>query len=255
MPLLICRNAGIAATRLADIIEATVRSRSRLNLGLATGRTSARAYEVLIKRHTLSPDLTFRHVTAFNTDEFVGVPAQDPRSARYFMNYHFYRHIDIAPENTFVPCGVAADLEAECKAFELLLQARGGLDLVVLGLGHNGHVGFNEPGSTIRSRTRAVDFTESTLAALSDGSRFESLRDTPTQALTLGLGTILEARHLVLIATGIGKANAVHRMFDTRPSPQVPASLLQAHPQLTVIVDEDAASGLKHVPEDAEHVG
>lgn len=250
MALVICRHPRAAATYLADTIEAAIRDQDRIAIGLATGRTSAAAYDQLVRRHHCDPTLSFRRVTAFNTDEFVGLSGDDPHSSRYYMNRHLFHHIDIRLENTHVPRGDAVDLEAACRSFDYALQAVGGLDLVVLGLGHNGHVGFNEPGSSIRSKTRVVDFTESTLAALSDGNRFETLGETPTQAITMGLGAILAARHVCLIATGIGKANAVHRMFDGKPGPAVPASLLRSHQQLTIIVDQDAASTLKQEPDD-----
>lgn len=254
MRLVICRNAHGAAMQLADLIEDRVRSEPKLNLGLATGRTSAGAYEALVRRHNACTDFTFRHVSTFNTDEFVGLKPWDSRSTRFFMNYRLFKHVDIPLENTMVPRGDAVDVESEAKAYELLIKARGGLDIAVLGLGHNGHVGFNEPGSSAKSRTREVEFTESTLAALSDGNRFQSLNETPRKALTMGLATFYEARHVLLIATGIGKANAVHRVFDGKPGPSVPASLLMDHPNLTVIVDQDAASTLRKPPQDTVHV-
>lgn len=254
MPLLICRSAQVAAIRLADILEQAILNRPDLTMGLATGRTSSAAYEELVLRHHQNTELAFRQVTTFNTDEFVPLPATHPMSARYLMNYRLFRHVDIQLENTYIPHGDNPDLQAECKAYEAMLSARGGLDLVVLGLGHNGHVGFNEPGSSARSRTRVVEFTTSTLAALSDGYRFKSIDETPRQAISMGLGTILAAKHILLIATGISKAYAVHRMFDCRPGPSVPASLLLAHPNLTVIVDTDAASQLADVPTETTYL-
>jgi glucosamine-6-phosphate deaminase len=253
MVLVICRNAEAAAMRLADTIEKAVLEQPALSLGLATGRTSIAAYEELVRRHHEHTDLAFRHVTTFNTDELVGLPPTHPGSARYLMNYRLFRHIDIQLEHTYIPRGDAADLDAECKAYEAMLKARGGLDLVVLGLGHNGHVGFNEPGSSMRSRTRVVDFTPSTLAALSDGSRFRNLQETPKGAISMGMGTILSAKHVLLIATGIGKGKAVATMFNGKPRPSVPASQLLNHPQLTMIVDQDAASLLpRPLPADIE---
>lgn len=254
MTLIVCPDPDSAARLLADAIERAVTVQPRLVLGLATGRTPGRAYRDLVRRQHLDPGLTFRNVTTFNTDEFVGMPPEDPRSARFFMNTNFFRLVDIRLENTHVPRGDAVDLSLECQAYDQLIAARGGLDLVVLGLGHNGHVGFNEPGSSARSRTRIVDFTESTLAALSDGARFANLEQTPSSALTLGMGTILEARHVMLIATGISKAQSVHRMFDGRQGPAVPASLLLGHPKLSVVVDSDAASALRNPGVDIEYV-
>ena len=165
------------------------------------------------------------------------------------MNTNFFEHVDIALDNTHVPKGDSKDIEAECKAYDYAIASHGGLDLVVLGLGYNGHVGFNEPGSTVKSRTRVVQFTDSTLAALSDGDRFRSLQETPDSAITIGMSTILAARHVLLIATGIGKADAVHKMIEGKMGPSFPASLLLKHHNLTIIVDRYAADKLQHYPE------
>lgn len=244
MGLIVCPDPNQAAIYLADIIEKALLDKPDLSMGLATGRTPAAAYEELVRRFHLNSQLTFRNAMTFNTDEFVGLSPRDPRSARYFMNTRLFYLVDMSLENTHVLHGDSKDLDAECKAFEYFITASGGLDLVVLGLGHNGHIGFNEPGSSPKSRTRPVEFTPSTISALSDGYRFKSIDETPHQALTMGLGTILEAKHILLIATGIGKKQAIHRMFDCRPGPAVPASQLLKHPNLTVIADRDATSGL-----------
>ena len=245
MDLRVCDNPESASEELATIMEEAVRGNPHLCMALATGRSSSRAYKSLVERYHQKQDLTYRYLTCFNTDEYVGVRPEDPRSTRYFMNYHFYRQTDIALENTYAPRGHVEDIESECRAYDLLIKARGGLDLVVLGLGYNGHVGFNEPGSSVKSRTREVEFTESTLAALSDGFRFKNLNDTPASALAMGLATIKEAKHVIIIATGIGKAESIHRMVDYKPSPSVPASQLIEHEHLTVIVDKGAASKLQ----------
>jgi glucosamine-6-phosphate deaminase len=245
MELIICDSSEAASSKLAEIIEGQVRENPRLKMGLATGRSSSRAYRELVNRFHEHVNLTFRYTTCFNTDEYVGIKPEDSRSTRFFMNYHFYKQLDVALENTFAPRGDVEDIESECRAYDLLIKARGGLDLVVLGLGYNGHVGFNEPGSSVKSRTREVEFTESTLAALSDGFRFKNLKDTPVSALAMGLATIKESRHIIIIAPGIGKADAVHRMVDYKPNPSVPASQLIDHDQLTLIIDKGAASRLQ----------
>ncbi|MDA3963229.1 MAG: glucosamine-6-phosphate deaminase [Planctomycetota bacterium] len=254
MGLVICPDADNAAMRLTEWIEQAVLAKPRLVLGLACGRTLGTAYSELVKRYHASSDLTFRHATCFNTDEFLGVHPDDPRSARYFMNTTFFKLCDFRLENTHVPRGDAVDITAECKAYDHYIAASGGLDLVVLGLGHNGHVGFNEPGSTLRSKTRPVEFTASTMAALSDGSRFRDLSETPDGAITMGLSSLMEAKHVVLIATGIAKAQAVYRMFERKPGPSVPASQLLQHPNLSVVVDRDAASSLQDPDVEVQHV-
>jgi len=252
MQLTICQDPEAAALRLADTIEQAVADKPNLVMGLATGRASSGAYKELARRHYQKMSLSFRHAIAFNTDEFIGMQRWDPRSTRYFMNTNFFNLVDLPLENTFVPNGSSGDLQAECKAYDFLIQSHGGLDLVVLGLGHNGHVGFNEPGSSIKSKTRVVEFTESTLAALSGGHRFRNLDETPRSAITMGLGTIMSARHLLLIATGIGKAEAVHKMLDGKPGPSVPASQLLSHPRISVILDQDSALQVKNMPGDVE---
>ncbi len=248
MQLIVSKSYRHTAVRLADIIEEAVVNNPRLVMGLATGRANALAYRELVRRYHQNLKISFRLACSFNTDEFLGLGPSDPHSTRYFMNTNLFDHIDIPAENTHVPRGDTRNVRLECRAFDYLIQARGGLDLMVLGLGYNGHIGFNEPGSTIKSRTRHVDFTESTLAALSDGERFASVGETPTSALTIGLSSILDAKHILLIATGIGKVDAVHQMIEGRAGSSFPASLLLAHPNLTVIIDRFAADGLKEYP-------
>lgn len=243
MQIVVCETPELTGIQIAELIEQEVRENPFLKLGLATGRTASRGYEELIRRYNAAPDLTFKNVRCFNTDEYIGLSPTDERSTRYFMNVHLYRHLDLPMENTFCPLGDAVDIDAACKSYESLLRAVGGLDLVVLGLGYNGHVGFNEPGSSIKSRTRIVDFTDSTLAALSDGYRFKNLTETPSGAIAIGLATLLEARHVIVCAAGIGKAEASHRIIDCKASASVPASQLALHhPNLTVVLDESAAS-------------
>jgi len=244
MKLLICDDRELAGVKLAGMLADAIAAKPRLCLGLAAGRTSLYAYVELVRRFYAHGGFSFRHVTTFNTDEFVGLPPTDPRSTRYIMNYHLFRQVDLPAEQTFVPLGVPADLDAECKAYDLLIAARGGLDVLVLGLGYNGHVGLNEPGSSAKSRTRVVDLTPSTLASVSGGERFRNLGETPEQAITVGMATIIEAREVLLIASGLGKADIVQRVVRGRAGTSVPASLLLAHPRLTVIIDREAASKL-----------
>jgi glucosamine-6-phosphate deaminase len=243
MRVIVCETTEMTAAQVADLIEGEVRDNPHLTMGLATGRTASRSYNELVRRYYQHDDLTFKNVRCFNTDEYVGIGPNDERSTRFFMNTRLYHHIDVRMENTCAPFGDAKDLDAACRGYELMLKSAGGLDLVVLGLGYNGHVGFNEPGSSIKSRTRIVEFTDSTLAALSDGYRFKNLTETPSSAIATGLATLLEARHVVICASGIGKADAAHRIIDCRASASVPASQLTLrHPNLTIVLDEDAAS-------------
>lgn len=244
MKLIVCDNRQASGELIAGMLAEAIAQKPRLNLGLSAGRTSMVAYDELVCRWTSSGGFSFRNVTTFNTDEYVGLAPQDRRSTRFIMNRHLFGQIDIPREQTFIPRGDSRDLEAECKAFDLLLEARGGLDLVVLGLGHNGHIGLNEPGSSPKSRTRLVDLTPSTLAAISGGERFRNLEDTPSRAISMGMATILEARRVLLVVTGMGKAEALHRMVGGRVGPGNPSSLLLGHRDLTVVVDRDAATRL-----------
>ena len=244
MHLIVTDRREGAAELLADRLAQAIAVEPRLVLGLSTGITSLLSYQLLVTRHHERGGFSFNNITAFGTDEYVGLPPHDHRSTRFIMNYHLFRQVDIKRENTFVPRGDAPDLDAECKAYDLLIQARGGLGLVVLGLGHNGHVGLNEPGSAVKSKTRLVDLTASTIAAISGGERFKSFTDAPPQAISMGMTQILNARRVLLIATGVGKAEAMRRMFEGKISPGVPASFLTTHPDLTVITDTDAVSKL-----------
>lgn len=244
MRLTLCRDRPEAAERLAGMLAGAIQERPTLRMGLSAGTTSLDAYQILVRLYHGSGGFSFRQVMTFNTEEYVGLDPNDHRSTRYLMNAHLFCQVDMPREQSFIPRGDAVDLESECAAYDALIAARGGLDLVVLGLGHNGHVGMNEPGSSARSRTRLVDLTPSTLAAISGGERFRTIDETPAQAVCMGLATIIEARQVFLIATGIGKADAVHRMVEGRVGPGVPASLLTSHDDLTMLVDRDAVGKL-----------
>lgn len=242
MKLIVTHDRDAAGTLLAEHLVEAITANPRLVVGLSSGQTSLLAYHELAVRYHERGGFTFAHLTTFNIDEYVGLGPQDHRSTRYTMNSHLFRQVDIPRENTYGPRGDAKDLDLECRAYDLLIEARGGLDLVVLGLGHNGHVGLNEPGSTARSKTRLVELTPSTIAAISGGERFRNLADTPNQAMSMGMATILEARRVLLIATGLGKAEALRKMVEGRVGPGLPASLLMQHEHLTVITDRDAVS-------------
>ena len=242
MKLIITPDREAAGSLLADRLVESITANPRLVLGLSAGQTSLLAYQEVAVRSHEKGGFSFAHLTTFSTDEYVGLAPWDHRSTRFTMNYHLFRQVDIPRENTHLPRGDMPDLELECKAYDLLIAARGGLDLVVLGLGHNGHVGLNEPGSTAKSRTRLVDLTSSTIAAISGGERFRNLADTPSQAISMGMATILESKRVLLIATGLGKAEALRKMLEGRIGPGLPASLLMQREHLTVIADRDAVS-------------
>ncbi|MCC6547461.1 glucosamine-6-phosphate deaminase [Candidatus Sumerlaeota bacterium] len=241
MRIQILKNAGEVSRAAACFIVNRISKNPRLVLGLATGSTPQGTYAELVRMHRQG-DVSFADVVTFNLDEYLGLSGDHPQSYRHFMNGTLFSGIDIKPANTHVPNGTARDPNAECEAYEQRIIAAGGVDLWLLGIGQNGHVAFNEPGSAAGSRTRVVDLSESTIAANSDGRFFSRPEDVPRRALTAGMGTVADARALLMLATGEKKAEALRRAIDGTPSPDCPASLLQGHRDFTVICDELAAS-------------
>lgn len=229
--------AGVAAAEIAEQIRAHPTS----VLGLASGDTPVPAYEELIRLHR-EEGLSFAKVSTFNLDEYVGLPRGDAHSYAAFMLDRFFRHLDIDTSNTHAPDGSARDLDAACEEYELAISSAGGIDLQVLGIGVDGHIGFNEPISSLASRTRVKVLTEQTRR--DNARKFESLEDVPRLSLTMGIGTILAARRLILLATGEHKAEALARAVEGPVSAKVPASAIQLHRRVTVIADEPASSRL-----------
>jgi len=232
------REAGLeAARRIAQI----VRAKARPVVGLATGSTPEIAYAELARLHR-EEGLSFATTRTFNLDEYSGLGGDHPQSYRHFMRTRLFDHVDIRAWNTRVLDGEAAVPDLECAAFEAQIRATGGVDLWLLGIGGNGHIAFNEPGSPISSRTRVVALTPDTIAANSDGRFFSNPAEVPRTALTAGIGTIRESRAIVLLATGPKKAAAVRDALRGPFGEHCPASLLQDHPACTFILDRDAAS-------------
>lgn len=228
----------------AQLFAQEVKRKPDLVLGLATGGTPVGMYEELIRMHR-TEGLSFSQATSFNLDEYVGLEAQHPQSYRTYMQEHLFGQIDMAAERTNIPRGDAQDLEQECSRYEQAIAEAGGIDIQVLGIGTNGHIGFNEPGSSASSKTRVVQLTPSTIEA--NARFFESVEEVPTQAVSMGIATILGAKKIVLLASGEAKAQAVRDMLEGEMTPDVPASLLQMHDDVTVIVDAPAASLLSAV--------
>ena len=227
--------------RAAHIIAAEVHKNPACVLGLATGSTPIGTYENLVAWHK-SGNLSFKEVKTVNLDEYKGLSGDHDQSYRYFMNTNLFDHIDIDKANTNVPNGLAEDAEAECAAYDALVESLGYADLQLLGLGHNGHIGFNEPDSCYTKETHVVNLTQSTI---DDNARFfASADDVPRQALTMGRGCIMAARRVLLIASGEGKAEAIYKAFCGPISPECPASILQLHNDVVVVGDEAAFSKL-----------
>lgn len=231
-----------AMSRLAgEIIGDLIRRKPRAVIGLATGSTPVGAYKELIRLHR-EEGLDFGQVVTFNLDEYVGLPPGHDQSYRYFMDANLFNHINIRKENTFVPDGMALDLAAFCKAYDQRIRDYGGMDLQLLGIGSNGHIAFNEPGSSLGSRTRIKTLTEETRR---DNARFfKSIGEVPRYVLTMGIGTIMEARQIVMLANKDSKAEALAAAVEGPITAMCPASILQMHPSVTVIADKAAGARL-----------
>ena len=229
------------SAKAADILAAVVQLKSDCVLGLATGSTPVGLYQELIKKYEAGA-LSFAQVHTVNLDEYKGLAPTHDQSYRYFMQANLFDHIDVKPENTNVPNGLAADAEAECARYDDVVASLGYADIQLLGLGHNGHIGFNEPDSSFIKPTHVVDLTQSTIDA--NARFFASADDVPRQALTMGMGCIMAAKRILLVASGAGKADAVYKMVCGPITPECPASILQLHPDVTVVVDEAAAAKL-----------
>jgi len=221
--------------RAAHFISAEVIRKPNCVLGLATGSTPVGAYKELIARNQRG-DFSFREVRTVNLDEYKGLAPTHDQSYRYFMQDNLFDHINICPENTFVPNGVAADLAKECEEYDARVEAYGGIDLQLLGIGLDGHIGFNEPDSVFTKPTHVIDLHPSTIEA--NARFFNSADEVPKQALTMGMGNIMQAKKIVLVANGAAKKAVVEQAFSGPITPELPASILQLHPDVTVIFSE-----------------
>ena len=223
--------------KAANIISAQVIMKPNCVLGLATGSTPIGTYDQLVERYNKG-DLDFSEVTTVNLDEYKGLPRTNDQSYYYFMHQHLFDRVNIDPERTNVPNGMEPDAEKECGRYEELIRSLGGVDLQLLGLGHNGHIGFNEPGEAFEKETHCVDLTESTIEA--NKRFFASADDVPKQAYTMGIGTIMQAKKILIVVNGENKADIVERAFFGPVTPEVPASILQLHNDVTLVGDEAA---------------
>jgi glucosamine-6-phosphate deaminase len=227
--------------KAAAIIISKVRHASRTVLGLATGGTPKATYEKLVQDHQ-KHYTSYQNVASFNLDEYVGLHSDDKNSYHYYMETHLFRGIDIPKDRCYLPDGLAEDIYAECRQYDELIDRFGGVDLQLLGIGENGHIGFNEPGTSFTSMTHVVDIEESTRHA--NARFFNDVSEVPTQAITMGIHNILQSREIVLLASGSSKAEAIARLFNEGIHPDFPASVLKNHRHVTVIADQDALSGV-----------
>ena len=243
MEVIIVGGPSEIGTLAADAIGALLHRKPDAVLGLATGSSPLAIYDELVSR-CAAGQLSFGRVRGFTLDEYVGLPAEHPERYRNVIDDVFVSRMDFAPGAVQGPDGLAADIPAACTAYEEAIRAAGGIDLQILGIGTDGHIGFNEPGSSLASRPRIKTLTAQTR---SDNARFfgDDIDAVPTHCLTQGLATILDARHIVLVATGRQKAEAVHHLVEGAVSAMWPASVLQHHPHVTVLLDDAAARRLQ----------
>lgn len=240
------KNYENLSLRAAGLMAAEIIKKPECVLGLATGSTPIGTYEELCRKYQAGI-ISFRQVTTINLDEYLGIPSEHSQSYRHFMEKHLFSHIDIKRENTFVPDGLPTDAEWECTAYDAFIQSIGYADLQLLGIGRNGHIGFNEPGLSFIKETHVVDLAEDTV--LANSRFFECLDQVPRQAITMGIGAIMAAKRVLLIASGEEKAEALHAALCGPITPACPASILQVHPDLVVVGDE---AGLSKVPEEVK---
>ena len=235
MRFIVTKDYNDMSRKAANIISAQIITKPNCVLGLATGSTPVGTYKQLVEWYNKG-DLDFSEVSTVNLDEYKGLDHDNDQSYYYFMMNNLFKHVNIDLSRTHVPDGTEPDSEKACADYEEIVRSYGGIDLQLLGLGHNGHIGFNEPSDNFAKVTHCVDLTESTIKA--NARFFEKIEDVPTQAYTMGIGTIFKAKRILLIASGKDKAEIVKKAFCGPIDPQVPASILQLHPDVTVVLDE-----------------
>jgi len=242
MEVIVTENAAEMSKCAARVVARTLNSKPNAVLGLATGSTPLGLYQELVRMHK-EEGLDFSQVTTFNLDEYVGLPQRHPQSYHYFMHENFFRHVNIPKQNIYIPSGTTDNYAAFCAWYEQRIKECGGIDLQILGIGTDGHIAFNEPGSSLGSRTRIKTLAKQTIE---DNARFfDSPDQVPIYAITMGVGTILEARKIILLANGKKKAWAVAAAIEGPITSMVTASALQLHRDAMFIIDREAASDLK----------
>ncbi len=238
MQIHVYKSPELAAEAAATLIASEIISKPDAVIGLPTGSTPVETYRELIRMNREGV-LDFSQVTTFNLDEYVGLSADHPQSYRRFMDENLFDHINIPRENTHVPCGIG-DIEANAREYEAAIVAAGGIDLQFMGIGRNGHIGFNEPSDAYSDCTGVIELTQSTIEA--NKRFFPSVDDVPRRAISMGVGTIMRARKTLLIATGSSKAETIQALVNGPISPYLPASILRLHANAVVILDSAAAA-------------
>ena len=242
MRVIIVKDYKEMSRRAAKVVANRIGKKPDLVLGLATGSTPVGMYSELIRMHK-EEGLDFSKVRSFNLDEYCGLSSDHSQSYHYFMHDKLFNHINIRPENIYIPIGDVENANISCEWYEKKIKEEGGIDLQILGIGRDGHIGFNEPGSSLGSRTRIKTLTKETIE---DNARFFKKREeVPLYAITMGLGTISEARECLLLASGTNKTEAIQKSIEGPVSAEITASLLQLHPRAIIIIDEEAAQNLR----------
>lgn len=234
MKIIKVENYSQLSKKAAELVIEKVRRKPKTVLGLATGGTPVGLYEILIKDYQ-NNHTSYRKVTTFNLDEYIGLSGDNPNSYRYFIDKHLLNHIDILKANTFVPLGNAKDPLKQCQGYEKLLKKHDGIDLQILGIGANGHIGFNEPGTSFQSETHVIELTSSTREA--NARFFKNIDEVPTHAITMGIASIMRGKEIVLLISGEAKSEAFLRLLNEEVNEDFPASILKTHPCVTIITD------------------
>ncbi|KFX58686.1 glucosamine-6-phosphate deaminase [Clostridium botulinum] len=239
MKILVCENYDKLSEKAAQIIMSQITLKSNSILGLATGSTPIGMYKKLVEMYE-NKMIDFSDVKTFNLDEYQNLPISNDQSYHYFMDDNLFNYINVKRENIHIPNGMANDIENECIKYDNLIKEAGGIDIQVLGIGNNAHIGFNEPTVNFEKKTYVVELEESTKIA--NARFFNSLDEVPSKAITMGIGSIFESKKIMLLATGENKAKAIYDTIYGKVTPEVPASILQFHDDLIVILDKEAAS-------------
>lgn len=241
MNIIVLKDEKEVSKKAAQIIKDVISKKEDAVLGLATGSSPIKTYENLIEMNE-NGEISFKKIKTINLDEYIGLDGKHPQSYRHFMNKKLFNHIDIDKENTYIPNGVSTNLKKIAEEYEKLIDDLGGQDLQILGIGRNGHIGFNEPNEELEMNTHIEGLTESTIEA--NKRFFDSINDVPKEAISMGIGSIFKAKKIILLAFGESKADAIAALGDGRITTQNPSTLLKLHPDITVIVDEKAGSKL-----------
>lgn len=239
MKLIITENYDELSKRASKIIADEITRKTNAVLGLATGSTPIGTYKELVRLHK-EQNLDFSKLVTFNLDEYYGLTPDNPQSYHYFMHENLFDHVNVDPKNIHIPDGTATDIESYCKQYDEEIEKYGGIDLQLLGIGPNGHIGFNEPDEKLMLNTHITDLTEETIKA--NSRFFDSIDEVPKKAITMGIGSIMRAKKILLLANGKGKAEIMAQLLnESVVSTKIPASLLMLHPDVTIIIDKEAA--------------